>query len=100
MYLCLGLNHNLTPEDLEEHIDYKYWDWELLSKHRNMTWDFISETMKNPDYKWNMKYVSRNPNITWDIIAENSKLDWDWECVFEQIYISTDIIKIRSAARP
>jgi hypothetical protein len=40
------------------------------------TWyDYI---LTHPDKPWNYTLISRNPNITWDIVQANPNLRWNY----------------------
>ena len=52
--------------------DYQ-WDYGILSKHQNITWEIIQS---NPDTAWNTLIASMNPNINWDTIQHNPSVRW------------------------
>lgn len=68
----------------------KPWDWELLSKHPNITWNIVRD---NPDKPWDWKTISGNPNIVnWKIVKSNPKKPWDWSGLSENPNISWKIL--------
>jgi hypothetical protein len=61
----LSSNPNLTEELILKYKN-KGWDYNSLSCHKNISWNFIID---NSDIHWNRDYVSRNPNVTLYIIT-------------------------------
>ena len=57
----------------------KPWNYECLSKNKNITWSIIQS---NPNKPWNYECLSKNPNITWSIIQANPNKPWDYNCIF------------------
>lgn len=50
----------------------KNWNWYCISKHENVSWDFIKNHFHNTNiYQWNSQGLAHNPNITYEIIVEN-----------------------------
>ena len=66
----------------------KPWDFRLLSKNPNITWDIVQA---NPDKPWNFNYLSENPNITWDIVQANPNKPWNFDWL--SLNITWDFVK-------
>lgn len=64
-------NPNLTFEIVKNNPEIE-WNWNVISKHKNITWDIIKNNYD--DYNWDLNSVLSNPNITWEIIQNDEKL--------------------------
>jgi hypothetical protein len=67
----------------------KEWDWSLLSKNPNITWNNIQ---KHPELEWKWSEISGNPNITWKIVQENPDKPWDWSVLSRNPIITWEIV--------
>ena len=66
------------------------WDWEGLSRNRNITIDFIKKNIYRP---WNWYQLSKNPNVTVDFVKENIDKPWDWCWMSYNPNIPFDFVK-------
>jgi hypothetical protein len=82
-------NPNFEPYMLKSVKNINNLNWERLSKHPKITFEFILE---NPEFKWKKKYVSENPNVTWDNVVNNPEYDWDLYGLSKNRNITIDII--------
>jgi len=85
----LCLLHDIPWYSIQAHLD-KPWNWELISKSKNITWKIVQT---NPSLPWDWKALSSNPNITWEIIRDNLDKDWDWEEISYRPIITWAVIQ-------
>ena len=52
-----------------------FWDFKMLSKNPNITWEIVQA---NPDKPWCFWNLSKNSNITWEIVQANPDKDWSF----------------------
>jgi len=73
-FVCKSLA--VTPNIIEQNPDIP-WRWKSLSRHKNMTLDFVK---KNTEKEWDWGLLSINKNIaTPENIEQNLDLPWNWE---------------------
>lgn len=53
-------------------LDYD-WNWKVLSRNKNITWDII---VANPEYPWSLRDFIKNPNFSFRLAKDNLKCDW------------------------
>jgi hypothetical protein len=115
---------DLTWEFILEYLEGEtninwIWDWNVLSQHKNITFDIINN---NPNYPWNydcvvqnpnitlevlekiinreiwndkdisISNISNNPNLTWVLIDKYPDIEWDWYYISQHPNITCDII--------
>src|SRR5271165_2951122 len=51
------------------------WQWAIVSKNINITFDIIKQNTHIP---WNWAEMSYNPNLTIENVIEYADKDWDW----------------------
>ena len=88
-YNMLSKNPNITWDIVKENPD-RAWDYDELSRHHTITWNIV---LSNPNKPWNYVYLSSNPNITLDIVKENPGIDWDYSWLSLNPNITMDIVK-------
>jgi hypothetical protein len=91
---------------------HKAWDYYALCKHRNFTWDIITEhilananahiiephlgmTHDGVDgfYAYLFEAISQNPNITWEIVEANPEWPWDYPWLSGNPNITWEIVQ-------
>ena len=84
--LFFSYEKNIDFENIKKHLEgfpeqnqiitdnNNLWDWNNLSSHPNVTWEFIKQHI---DLNWNWYLMLFNPNITLEIIESNPSIPWN-----------------------
>jgi hypothetical protein len=57
---------NYKNDYINNIINNHNFNWYLLSKHKDITWEIVNTNLDKP---WNWDHLSSHPNITWDIYS-------------------------------
>ena len=107
---CLSCcTKNITIEYINK--NFRYWNWEELSKNPNITIEFFMQhldlpwdlgvlnktitdwILANPDLPWNWQQISRNPNIPICFVMQNSDKDWDLKELSKNVNLNLHTVK-------
>ena len=70
----LSKNPNLTFNIIKLYPDMN-WDFDELSLHTNIDWNIVKLLSHK---KWNWSKLSKHPNLSFDFVKDNKDFNWDF----------------------
>lgn len=85
-FFWITQREDIDIEFIEKYPEYD-WNFDWLSFHPKITWEYIQKT----NFEWSYEWMSENPNITWDIIQKNEK-PWNFGIASKNLNIPLETI--------